>query len=360
MAQPAPAKPCACVQQHAIHVALVLWGGCPGEGQRGWPRVEVEQAIAQTRLVVVVPLGLRGRHDLDLARVQPKAFVDRANLRLGGLRIREKDPTGAAFNHRRCNARILDVGQRLRGEHDADILLAQRLEPLANAGGEHRVIEEQPLHRGSAAWARRRSVHRSGRTGSPARPAPPPCCASVLPSRSTARRRNPAVGIGIQQLAVGTAQHIGRKRRRSAFDCSSTDRPVSVRCSAGAPAKLPSADQIAAFSSGPMTTPSCNRRPSTHSAARAVALGRCGPMAEKQSPRHCRGRNARRPARGWWRASSGPCRRRRCASRDSGETALPAWRAAPTCPCRLARRPACGPHRRCASPAGTASRHRCG
>lgn len=68
MTQPGTGKArCACVQQHAIHVALVLWSGSPGKGERGRPQVEVEQAISQPRLVVVVTLGLRRRHDLDLA-----------------------------------------------------------------------------------------------------------------------------------------------------------------------------------------------------------------------------------------------------------------------------------------------------
>ena len=62
---------------------------------------------------------------------------------------------------------------------------------------------------------------------------------------------------------------------------------------------------------------------------------------------------------GWWRASSAPCRRRRCASRHSDGTARPASPAARICPCRSALRSACAPRRRCASPAGTAWRHRC-
>src|SRR3546814_5636288 len=48
------------IQQHAIHVALVLRCGSAGEGQRRRPQVEVEQAISETGLVVVVALGLRG------------------------------------------------------------------------------------------------------------------------------------------------------------------------------------------------------------------------------------------------------------------------------------------------------------
>lgn len=76
------------LRQHAVNIALVLRGGCARECERDRPRVEVEQAIAEARLVVVIALGLCGRHDLNLAAVQAEAFVDRANLRLGGLRVR--------------------------------------------------------------------------------------------------------------------------------------------------------------------------------------------------------------------------------------------------------------------------------
>src|SRR5690606_12804537 len=83
------------LRQHAVDVALVLRRGCTGKGERRWPQVEVEQAIAQARLVVVVALRDRGRHDLDLTCVQPEALVDRANLRLGGLWVGQKDAAGA-------------------------------------------------------------------------------------------------------------------------------------------------------------------------------------------------------------------------------------------------------------------------
>ena len=38
----------------------------------------------------------------------------------------------------------LDVGERLRGEHDARVLLAQRLEPLAQLRPEGRIVEREP------------------------------------------------------------------------------------------------------------------------------------------------------------------------------------------------------------------------
>ncbi len=164
-------------------------------------------------MVVVVALGLRGRHDLDLARVQPEALVDRADLRLGRLRVGQKNPTGAAFDHRRGNARILDVGQRLRGEDDADILLAQCLEPLADAGGEHRVIKKQPgfiedQQRGRAVEAFIEAGEQVAQHGQHRRLA----VHEFFHLEALHGTRAKAIRIRVQQLAVGAAQHIGRER----------------------------------------------------------------------------------------------------------------------------------------------------
>ncbi len=132
------------VQQHAVYVALVLRRGSARKRQSRRPQVEVEQAVAEAGLVVVVALGLRGGDDFDLPPVEAEALVDRANLRLGRLRVGQENPTRAALDDRGRDARILDVGKALRGEDDADVLLAQRLEPLADTRSKHRVIEEQP------------------------------------------------------------------------------------------------------------------------------------------------------------------------------------------------------------------------
>jgi len=92
------------VRQHAaknfVDVALVLRRGSAREGQRRGAQVEIEQAVAETGLVVVVALGLRGGDDLDLTAVQPEAFVDRANLRFGRLWVRQEDAACAAFDDR--------------------------------------------------------------------------------------------------------------------------------------------------------------------------------------------------------------------------------------------------------------------
>ena len=116
MAQPGGCEAGRQSRLHRVDVALVLRCRGASEGQCDRPEVEVEQAIAQPRLVVVVALRLRGGDDLDLAGVEPEAFVDRANLRFSGLRIGEEDAARAALHDGRCDAGVLDVGQRLRGE----------------------------------------------------------------------------------------------------------------------------------------------------------------------------------------------------------------------------------------------------
>src|SRR3546814_19766210 len=78
-------------------------------------------------------LGLRGGDDFDLPPVEAETLVDRANLRLGRLRVRQEDADGAALDDRGSDAGVLDVRQRLRGEDDAHVSFAQRLEPLADA-----------------------------------------------------------------------------------------------------------------------------------------------------------------------------------------------------------------------------------
>src|SRR3546814_3175468 len=88
--------------------------------------------------------SLRGGDDFDLPPVEAEALVDRANLRLGRLRVGEENAARAALDDRGRDARILDVRERLRGEDDADVLFPERLEPLPDTRGKHRVIEEQP------------------------------------------------------------------------------------------------------------------------------------------------------------------------------------------------------------------------
>src|SRR5690554_2251739 len=105
MAQPSVRKAGdAGAQQDAVDVALILRGGGGRKSQRGRPEVKIEQTVAQTRLVVVIALGLSSCHNLDLSAVQAEAFIDCANLRLGRLRVGQENAAGAAFDNRWRNA----------------------------------------------------------------------------------------------------------------------------------------------------------------------------------------------------------------------------------------------------------------
>mgnify|MGYP001488885894 CR=1 FL=1 len=95
-------------------------------------------------MVVVVALGLRGGDDLDLPAVEPETLIDRANLRLGRLRVRQEDAACAALDDGRRDRRTVDIAKALGGENDRGVLLPERLQPLAELTGEALVIERQP------------------------------------------------------------------------------------------------------------------------------------------------------------------------------------------------------------------------
>src|SRR5436305_1194628 len=111
MTQPGDCK-CAgtMVLQHRLDGTLVLLRTTGGKRQRNRTQIKLEQPIAQSRLVVVVTLRLRLGDDGDLSLVETKPLIDRAQLRLGGLRIGQKDAAGAAFDDRWSDARALHVG----------------------------------------------------------------------------------------------------------------------------------------------------------------------------------------------------------------------------------------------------------
>src|SRR5690606_8009176 len=67
MTQPGADEPWqAGVAKHLIDCLLVLWRRGAGKRKRNRPKIEVEQAIACTGLVVVIALGLSISDDLDL------------------------------------------------------------------------------------------------------------------------------------------------------------------------------------------------------------------------------------------------------------------------------------------------------
>src|SRR5271154_1089528 len=68
---------------------LVGLGGSGGEGESDFAKTEFEQAIAPTRLAVVVALRRRTGEDLNLPVVKSKAPIDRHDLRLDGAIVRQ-------------------------------------------------------------------------------------------------------------------------------------------------------------------------------------------------------------------------------------------------------------------------------
>src|SRR3546814_1751674 len=76
----------------------------------------------------LVALGQRPREDFDLAIVETEAAIDGGDLRLDRALVRQQGAGLAALDDGRRDRRAVDVGERLRGEDDAGVLLAQRLD----------------------------------------------------------------------------------------------------------------------------------------------------------------------------------------------------------------------------------------
>ena len=148
--QPFGAQPCsgeprlADLGDDCADGGLVGLRGGGGEGECHLGKAQLEQAIAAPRLAVIVALRRRAAEDLDLPVVQPEAAVDRRDLRFERALIRQKQPRRAAFDDRGRDCAAVDVGQRLRREDDARVLLPQRLQPFAQLAGEASVVECEP------------------------------------------------------------------------------------------------------------------------------------------------------------------------------------------------------------------------
>ena len=107
-------------------------------------KTQLEQAIAAPGLAVVVALGRGARQDLDLPVVETEAPIDSRDLRLDRPLVRQEQPRRAALDDGRRNRGAIDIRERLGGEDDGGILLAQRLQPFADLAGKPFVIERKP------------------------------------------------------------------------------------------------------------------------------------------------------------------------------------------------------------------------
>ena len=124
-----PSRPCSA--RSSRDELLIGLRGRRAERERDRTEAEFEQAIAAPRLAVVVALRRRPRDDLDLPVVQAEAAIDGGDLRLDRAFIRQEQSRRAALDDRRRDRARFDIGERLGGEDDGGVLLAQRLQPFA-------------------------------------------------------------------------------------------------------------------------------------------------------------------------------------------------------------------------------------
>src|SRR3546814_19930431 len=117
----------------AMYEALALGIGGAAHRQGNGTEAELEEAIPARRWEIVVPLWRGARDEFDLTGVEAKPLIGRARLRLDGAIVGKEYALRAAFDDRRSDAAVGDVGKALRGEQDGDILLAQGLQPFADA-----------------------------------------------------------------------------------------------------------------------------------------------------------------------------------------------------------------------------------
>ena len=205
---------------------LVGLGGGGGEGERHFGEAELEQPVAAARLAVVVALGRRAAQDLDLPVVQAEAAVDRGDLRLERPLVGQEQPGRAALDDGRRDGAAVDVGQRLGGEDDGRVLLAQRLQPFAELAGKPAIVEREPAlvddeQGGPAVEAGPRCDGRDrrgprARRRVPISPSVSKACTSASPrcsaSASSSRPHGPPTVVGLQRLL----QRVGLQQDREA------------------------------------------------------------------------------------------------------------------------------------------------
>ena len=140
------------------------------------PKPELEEAVAAPGLAVVIALRCGAADDLDLPVVQSEPPIDGGDLRLDRPLIGQEDSRRAAFDKGGCDRARLDIGERLRGEDDRRILLAQRLQPFAELLRETRVVKGEPafVDNEEGRPSGRAGLRSDGR-GKRERPVPRPC-----------------------------------------------------------------------------------------------------------------------------------------------------------------------------------------
>ena len=129
---------------NARDFGLVGFGGCGAEREADFGQAKLEQPVAASRLAIVFAFRRRAGDQLDLSVIEAEAAIDARDLRLNRPFVRQQEPRRAAFDDRGRDVATVDVGQALRGEDDAGVLLAQRFQPFAELAGEPFVVQRKP------------------------------------------------------------------------------------------------------------------------------------------------------------------------------------------------------------------------
>src|SRR6202790_1772521 len=132
------------LREHMVDEDLICWRGRAADRQRDGTEAQLKQPVPAMGLEVILTLRRAPRDQLYLRIFGAEAIVCRSCLRLDRAVIRQEDPLRATFYDCRRDGAGRDVGERLGGEDDGDVLLAQDLQPFPDARREERVIEIDP------------------------------------------------------------------------------------------------------------------------------------------------------------------------------------------------------------------------
>ena len=354
--------------EHAIDDRVIGLGRGGAEGERDRTEAQFEQAVAAAGLAVVVALGRGARDDLDLPVVQAEPPIDRGDLRLDRALVGKEDACRAALDDRWRDRAAIDVGERLGGEDDGGVLLAQRLQPFAQLRGEAAVVEREPAlvddeERRAAVEPAFDAMEEIGEYGAGGAGAD-----QALGLERLHGRLAEPLALGVEQPAIGAADAVrpqrllelrGLQQHGKPGQRPLADRGAGERGERGPEMLLQLGRQRDLLARRGCRRPS--RRP-----RRVPACGGCRPAAGarrmlRRRPTGCRRDRASR--RAWRVRRRGSIRRnrtRRPASADSAGTAAPSAPAAPTCRRPSGRLPAYARHRRHGARSGTASSPRSG
>ena len=128
----------------AVERGLVAGCSGSGKGERDGAEAQIEQAAAVRGLDVIVPLRRGPGNNFNLPGIEAEPPVRFLHLRLTRPLIRQEDPGRAGLDQGRGNAARGDVGQRLGGENDRDILFTEGFQPFAQTRGKLGMVEEKP------------------------------------------------------------------------------------------------------------------------------------------------------------------------------------------------------------------------